>query len=215
VPGLVARYTSSRSYLWLALLSLGCAFATGWLALRWPMAAIGAAGFLVPAILSGALALRPPIEIYETHLVIGRVAIAWRDILRVDQALWQTQWHLRLRAPLVVSLTLERDVQMLVIFSGSAEAGRSVLRHLRRYSHKAVLDGIPHRRYWGEANADRLALPAHGSHGAGRTAPVSTVVSPASSDRAPLLLPEDEAEVERLFQKLKSAGRLDTPSLPQ
>jgi hypothetical protein len=214
VPGLVARYTSSRSFLWLALLSLGCAFASGWLALRWPMTAIGAI-FLIPAILFGVLALRPPIEIYETHLVVGRVAIAWRDIRRVDQVLWQPQWHMRQRTPLVVSLTLEGDVQMLVIHAGSGEAGRSVLRHLRRYSHKAVLDGIPHRQYWGEVNADRMALPAYGSHDSGRTAPVSAVVSPASTDRPPLLLPEDEAEVERLFQKLKSAGRLDTPSLPQ
>lgn len=215
MPGLVARYTSSRSYLWISLLALGCAFATGWLALRWPMAALVAAIFLIPAILFGALALRPPIEIYETHLVIGRVAIAWRDIRRVDQALWQTKWHTRMRTPLVVNLTLEGDVQMLVIYAGSAEAARSVLRHLRRYAHKAVLDGIPHLQYWGEANADRLALPAQISARTAPVGPVATAAPPPVSERAPLLLPEDEAEVERLFQKLKSAGRLDTPSLPQ
>jgi hypothetical protein len=55
----------------------------------------------------------------------------------------------------------------------------------------ALIDGIPYRQYWGEvltANSGRKMLP---------------------SPRYRLLLPEDEAEVERLYQRLKAVGHID------
>jgi hypothetical protein len=215
VPGPVARYTSSRSYAWFALVALACAIATVGIALRWPVTSIATGLFLIPAIAFGVLALRPKIEIHETHLLVGRRAIAWREIRRVDQA----HWHRRQQVPLAVNLTLDGEAQVLLIYAGSPESGRSLLRHLRRYSHRALLDGIPHRQYWGELMPEKAV-----SQRRELVAPVAsvtpTVVAPA---KAPLLLPEDEAEVERLFQQLKSAGLLgssaptdrDTPSLPQ
>jgi hypothetical protein len=48
-------------------------------------------------------------------------------------------------------------------------------------------DGIPYRQFWGES-ADGKQIPP---------------------PRYPLLRPEDEDEVERMFQRLKSVGRLD------
>jgi hypothetical protein len=172
------------------------------LALHWPMAWIPVGALLIPALVFGALALRPPIEIHEDHLLIGRRAIPWRDIRRVDQ----TPWH----APLAVSLTLQSEIPILLIHAGRLDSGRELLRYLRRHAHRALLDGIPYRQFWGELNAELVQAP-----------PVHTPQIVA--ERAPLLLPEDEAEVERLFQQLKSAGRLgastpsdrDTPSLPQ
>lgn len=206
MPGLVARYTSSRSFAWLALLLVGCASATAWLALRWPPMAIAAGVFLLIAMAFGALALRPAIEIHESHLVVGQTKIPWREIRRVDQV--QRRW----RAPLAVHLILETETPLLLIHAGDAETGRSLLRHLRRYSTRALLDGIPYRQYWGEDGSETLTptstlMPA--------PTPVAVIEAAAPMERAPLLLPEDEAEVERLFQKLKTAGRLDTPSLPQ
>ena len=54
----------------------------------------------------------------------------------------------------------------------------------------ALLDGIPYRQYWGEVLAPserkQAALP-----------------------RYRILRPEDEAEVERLYQRLKTVGNLD------
>lgn len=201
MPGLVARYVSSRSYSWLALFAFGCLAGSSWMALRWPSTAIAAGLFLIAAVVFAALALRPAIEIHETHLVIGQTRkIAWRDIRRVDQV--QRRW----RAPLAVHLTFENDAPLLLIHAGNADAGRSLLRHLRRYAKRALLDGIPYRQYWGEETPDSF-VPA--------VVPISVAEQIAQPERAPLLLPEDEAEVERLFQKLKSAGRLDTPSLPQ
>lgn len=205
MPGLVARYTSSRSFAWLALLLVGCTLATAWLALRWPPLAIAAGVFLIVAMAFGALALRPAIEIHESHLAIGKTKIPWREIRRVDQV--QPRWN----APLAVHLILETETPLLLIHAGDAETGRSLLRHLRRYAKRALLDGIPYRQYWGEESADTVAPASKMVH-----APTPAVIEPvAQLERAPLLLPEDEAEVERLFQKLKTAGRLDTPSLPQ
>jgi hypothetical protein len=190
---------------------MGCALAIGGLASRWPAAWIGTAVFLTPAIVFAALALRPAIEIQDKHLLIGRRAIPWRDIRRVDQ----THWH----APLAVSLTLDGEIQVLLIHAGRLESGRELLRHLRRNAYRALLDGIPYRQFWGDVNSDLLPAPK------ARVSEVSAVARPPALSllKAPLLLPEDEAEVERLFQQLKSAGRLgasaptdrDTPSLPQ
>jgi len=104
-----------------------------------------------------------------------------------------------------VHLTFENDAPLLLIHAGNADAAKPAAasatlrkaRAARRHSSSTVL---------GEETADCF-VPA--------VAPVSVVQQVAPPERAPLLLPEDEAEVERLFQKLKSAGRLDTPSLPQ
>ena len=62
----------------------------------------------------------------------------------------------------------------------------------RRTARNALIDGIPYRQFWGEAlpsQERRLASPKY-----------------------QLLRPEDEAEVERLFQRLKTVGHLDKTS---
>ena len=90
----------------------------------------------------------------------------------------------------MVRLTLVDQSKPMVIYPGDPDSASGLLRNLRRYSREALIDGVPYRQFWGEAitaSAARRQLP------------------PA---RVPLLLPEDEAEVERLFQKLKS-GHLD------
>jgi len=59
-------------------------------------------------------------------------------------------------------------------------------------SRQALIDGIPHQQFWGgqlTPGAEHKSLPA---------------------PRCPLLRPEDEAEVERLYLKLKTVGRLDS-----
>ena len=54
-----------------------------------------------------------------------------------------------------------------------------------------MIDGVPYRQFWGEATIGAVAKK--------QLAP----------PRYPLLLPDDEAEVERMFQRLKSVGHLD------
>lgn len=179
----VARYVSSGRYLVVALAALFAAAACGFVAMRWPAIWIAmsvGAGLLA---LSGAcvllLALRPAIEIHESHLSIGRRAIPWSDIRRLDQTGWD--------APLAVFLTLADDSRVLVLHLGDPDSGAKLMRQLRRHSRQALLDGIPYQQFWGETPAARQLAPP----------------------RYPLLRPEDEEEIERMFQRLKSVGRLD------
>jgi hypothetical protein len=65
-----------------------------------------------------------------------------------------------------------------------------LLRELRRHSRDALIDGVPYRQYWGEV------LP----QGERKQAP---------TPRYRILRPEDEADVERLYQRLKAVGNLD------
>ena len=85
--------------------------------------------------------------------------------------------------------TLADSIALLLVYPGDFDSSTSLLRHLRRYSREALLDGIPYRQFWGETPAaEQKQLPP---------------------PRYPLLRPEDEDEVERMFQRLKSVGRLD------
>jgi hypothetical protein len=91
----------------------------------------------------------------------------------------------------VVHVTLLDDQRFLLIYPGDLDSANSLLRHLRRYSREALIDGVPYRQFWGEALAtapERKQLP---------------------SPKYQLLRPEDEAEVERMFQRLKTVGHID------
>jgi hypothetical protein len=153
-----------------------------WFALIWPLYWIATGLFLGSAAIVLYLASRPPIEIYESHVKIGNHAIPWRHIRRLDRSA---------NLPLMVRLTLSDKTRVLVIYPGDSDSSSGLLRSLRRHSREALIDGVPYRQFWGEA----------------ATAPASRKQLPAA--RRPFLLPEDEAEVERMFQRLKSVGHLD------
>jgi hypothetical protein len=154
---------------------------SAWTGLRWSYTWIAAGLFALSAAAIAALVLRPVIEIHETHLRIGKRVVFWSEIRRLDQTGWT--------APLAVYLTLADEQRFLLLYPGDLDSSTSLLRHLRRYSREALLDGIPYRQFWGEPSAaSRKQTPP---------------------PRYPLLRPEDEEEVERMFQRLKSVGRLD------
>jgi hypothetical protein len=180
----MTRFVPSRHYLYAGLTAVaGAAFST-WCGLSWPLAFIPAVVFLASAVALVLLALRPVIEVHETHLVIGKEPIPWADIRRVDHAGWLS--------PLVVHLTLFDDRRLVVLYPGDPDAARRLLRYLRRLPRFALIDGVPHRRFWGDP-------PPPGGDDRG-------------SPRCPLLRAEDEAEVERLYQRLKAVGHLDQKS---
>jgi hypothetical protein len=116
------------------------------------------------------------------------MAIPWVDVHRVDQTGWS--------APLVVSLTLRGSPRLMLLYPGDPDSSSSLLRHLRRFSREALLDGIPYRQFWGEPPAVAAKEPRAES----TEAPM----------RYPLLRAEDEEEVERMFQRLKSVGHLES-----
>ena len=162
-----------------------------WRALAWNpsswagivLAFLPAVLFVLTASLLLLLAFRPPIEVHEGYLSIGRRAIPWMDIRRLDRTGWIS--------PLVVRITLFDDSRRVLLYPGDLDACNALLRHLRRSSRDALIDGVPYRQYWGEVLAPVVQS------------------SQALPPRYRILRPEDEAEVERLYQRLKTVGNLD------
>jgi hypothetical protein len=194
----LARYRPSRRYILFALLAIGGTAFSGWTGLRWPSTWIAAGLFGITSMALIALLWQPEIEIHETHLQLGRRIIPWGEIRRLDQTGWI--------APLAVTLTLPNDRHVFLLYAGDVDSSTSLLRHLRRYSRNALLDGIPYRQAWGE--------PGEKPELEKRSEPRRTLESgnqrqhPPAVHR-PLLRPEEEEEIERMFQRLKSVGRLD------
>jgi hypothetical protein len=155
-----------------------------------PLALIPATLFLLSAVFLFLLAFRPALELREGCLSIGRRVIPWMDIRRVDRSL--PNWA----SPLVVRLTLFDDSRVMLVYSGDLDSCNSLLRNLRRLSRDALIDGVPYRQYWGEV----LAPAAERKQ------------QPPPPPRYRILRPEDEAEVERLYQRLKTVGNLDQKS---
>ena len=178
------RYRPSRQYLTAGLVAAALAVVFAVLATEWMIALAGAILFLLSAIAVMMLAFRPTIEIQEQFLVVGRRAIPWMVVRRVDRTGWIS--------PLAVFVTLVNDERLLLIYPGDMDAANSLLRHIRRNSREALIDGIPWLQFWGET------VPA----------PVDKKELPAAKYQ--LLRTEDEVEVERLFQVLKTVGHLDT-----
>lgn len=179
----MTRYSPSRQY-WpagLTALAMGCV--SVWFALQWPPAFIAAVLLFGSAAAVLFLASRPVVEIHADRMMIGRRAIAWSDIRKVDRTGWVS--------PLAVHLTLADDTRILMVYPGDPDSSNSLLRQVRRGSRGALIDGIPYHQFWGEA----LPAPAERRQ----------LVSPSY----PLLTPEDEAEVERLYQRLKTVGHFD------
>ena len=129
------------------------------------------------------LARRPAVEIHETHLQIGRRSVPWMDIRRLDRTGWLS--------PLLIHVTLFDNSRILLVYPGDVDSANSLLRHLRRSSREALIDGVPYRQFWGESAAGVIEG------------------KPLASPALPLLRPEDEAEVERLYQRLKTVRHLD------
>ena len=180
----MTRYLAAPHYLWFGITAVVFAGVAGWLgATNYPLFFIAGGLFLITAALALVMAFRPAIEIHEGYLAIGRRIIPWMDIRRLDRTGWIS--------PLIVRITLFDDSRVMLIYAGDLDSCNSLLRHLRRLSRDALIDGIPYRQYWGEVLAS----------GSERKQP------PAPRYR--ILRPEDEAEVERLYQRLKTVGNLD------
>ena len=193
----MTRYLPARHHLWLGIAALVCAGVAGWSGVHFAHPAVylraaiwGSGGLLlVTAAVSLLLATRPGVEIHEGYISIGKRIIPWMDIRRVDRTGWIS--------PLVVRITLFDDTRMHLVYPGEVDSCNSLLRHIRRLSRDALIDGVPYRQYWGE-----VLSPGDRKGQAQAHAPA----------RYRILRPEDEAEVERLYQRLKAVGNLDQKS---
>lgn len=194
----VSRYESPRDYLWTGVVALAFTAFSAWVGVAWHWAWIAAGLLLVGAVLAFAMGLLPDFEVYESHLRIeghfrsGARRIPWAEIARVDKLLG---------FPLVVRLTFMNRETKVLCYAGDEHGRDSLLRNLRRYPREALIEGAPWRTFWGEPqrpSGHRRSEPR-------RNPP----------PRYPVLLPDDEADVERLFQQLKTVGHLDPQNKPE
>ena len=188
MPSLVARYLPSRHYLAAGFVALGLSAFSFWCGIHWyPYAAfIPAVLFLLTALLILGVTLRSTVEIHESHLKMQGRVIPWAQVRRLDRTGWIS--------PLVLYITLLDNTRLMLVYPGDLESANSLLRHLRRYSREALIEGVPYRQFWGDALApapERRQMPSPKYH---------------------LLRPDDEAEVERMFQRLKTVGHIDPKS---
>jgi hypothetical protein len=180
----MTRYKPAPHYLWLGLVAVALGGVSGWLGWNWhaPLRCVAGGLFFLTAAALLALAARPSIEVCEGHLAMGRRIIPWMDIRRLDRTGWIS--------PLIARITLFDDSRVTLLYPGDLVSCNGLLRQLRRSSRDALIDGVPYRQYWGEVlpQGDRRQSPP---------------------PRYRILRPEDEAEVERLYQRLKTVGNLD------
>jgi hypothetical protein len=161
---------------------------SAWCGLHWPLAFLPATIFVLFSVVLYYLGTRPVIEVGESYLSIGKETIRWGEVERIDSTVWTS--------PLVLQLGLRDGRAVRLIYPGDIESASRLIRQMRRLAREAVLDGVPYRQYWGEvvpfrAEAQKLQVP-----------------------RYRLMRPEDEADVERLYQRLKTVGHLDPRSSP-
>ncbi len=177
------RFTPARTYLTVAAVALGLAAFSAWCARSWLPAVIPAVLFVASAAFVLWLGLRPAIEVTDQTLKAGSRLVKWSEVRRVDQTGWVS--------PMVADLTLADNSRLRLIYPGETESSNRLLRMIQQRSTQALINGVPHRQLFGEA-----------------ARPKAVAAQPAPKYR--LLNEEDEADVERLYQKLRTAGSLDS-----
>ena len=91
----------------------------------------------------------------------------------------------------MLRISLRDGKRIRLIYPGDVESAGRLLRQMRRAARQALIDGLSYSQYWGEV------------------LPMSGQPLPSGLPRYRLLRPEDESEVEELYQRLRTVGRLD------
>ncbi len=130
------------------------------------------------------LASRPAIRVGETQFNIGERAIAWREVVEINSS--------RFVSPLLLKIKLTNSRRKTLIFPGEPERIARLMFQLRKNSSMASFDGVAHRDYWTWTS---LAGLQGGKTGTDQ--PVKMVST------------DDEEEIEKMFQQLKTEGRLE------
>ena len=215
---LIARYSRAPRYIWSAAAAAAGALLSamlgtvlsGWMGVHWLPCIIAAVLFVLSAIVLIVVAAQPAVEISEKSLSIGNWAVPWNEIQQVDYSGWLV--------PSVVRFTLESGEQKVMLFPGDKETGTNLLRLVRRMSRQALLDGLSYQEFWGDAPKPRMGsakntMPAANGlteNNRAIDAAAKTAQAAAAPVRYPMLRPEDEREVEQMFQRLKSVGHLES-----
>lgn len=177
----MTRFAPSRHFVYMGIVAVMLGLMSGWVAWQWLPAVVPAFLFLCSALFLFWLSLHPAIEITDRELAIGNKRIAWSSITRIETTGWLT--------PLVIKLTTENGQKTVVVFAGDLESSGRLKELICNCAPHAMLDGSPQRQ--------RQAILAVRN---GKTSEL---------EKHPILTVEDEAEVERMFQRLREVGNLD------
>lgn len=183
----VEVYLVSRLYArigWAALGGSAICLVCGW---RAPLAFIPAFLCAVTATALFWLASRPTIRVSDTQFNVGERTIAWREVREINGS--------RLVSPLVLRIKLTNARKRLIVFPGEPERIARLIYQLRKNSYLATFDGVAYRDYWTWSSMTALRGD-----------------SPSLEQPVRMLSPDEEEEIERMYQKLKTVGRLDTRS---
>ena len=184
-PTSVETYLPSRLYARIGWAALAGSVVCVLCGFRAPLAFIP--GFLCAATAAGLfwLSARPAIRLGETQFNIGERAIAWREVREINSS--------RFISPLILNVKLTNSRSKLLIFPGEPERIEKLMWQLRKNSFLATFDGVSHRDYWAWA----AVASARGEN-------------PVPEQPVRMLSAEEEDEIERMYQKLKTVGRLDS-----
>lgn len=127
----------------------------------------------------------------DSQFNIGERAIAWREVREINTSRLISRLVV---SPLVLYLKLTNSRRKALIFPGEPEQIARLMFHLRKNSFLASFDGVPFRAYWACMGTD-----------APQSQPIETSEPPVHVVSA-----DDEAEIERMYQKLKSVGHIDS-----
>jgi hypothetical protein len=130
------------------------------------------------------LAARPAIRVGENQFNIGERAIAWREVREINK--------IRFLSPLMLRIKLTNSRQKMLVFPGDAGRVEQLIHLLRKNSHLATFDGVAYRDYWTWSSMAGLRGQRQ-----------------LKQQPVRMLSSEDEDEIERMYQKLKTVGRLD------
>lgn len=177
----MTRFAPSKHFVYMGIVAVVLGLMSGWVAWQWSPAVVPAALFFGSALFLFWLSLNPVIEVTDRELAIGTKVIPWSSITKIETTGWLT--------PLVIKLTTDAGRKVVIVFAGDLESSGRLKEMICNCAPHAMLDGAPQRQ--------RQAIIAVRN---GKT---------AEMERHPILTLEDEAEVERMFQRLREVGNLD------
>ncbi len=183
----MTRFAPSKHFVYMGFVAVLLGLMSGWVGWQWRPAIVPAVIFLASAAFLFWLSLQPTIEVTDRELAIGTRIVPWSAITRIETTGWLT--------PLVLKLDLEGGRRILLVYAGDLESSGRLKEVVCECAPHAMLDGQP------QGQRQATIVVRRGSS--------------AEVEKHAILTMEDEAEVERMFQRLREVGHLDPIRSPE
>ena len=209
----VARFLPWRHLTTFGFLALALGGFCAWLGRFWVGSYVVAGLFVVSGAILFLAAFQPVVEIHDRFVRIVNEMVPWNQIRRLDRTRWIS--------PLLLYITLVDDRRMRVFYPANLSACAALLRQLRRNSRESLIDGVAYSEYWGELfpqiappSASKSSFPSSSSSSSSskptdKLTEVQVSRRQLETPKYRLLRQDDEDEVIRLYQRLKSVGHID------